>query len=358
MSANCIESDTEIESWQPPVNEENETRSSAQQRGLDRELLIASREFAVEHRGKSWWHLCSTLAAVLFFATVAGMTEPLWLRTLASVLTGLTLVRMFILYHDYQHNTILTRSKLAKLILSVYGNLMLTPPSAWKHSHDHHHHHNSKLFGTDLGSFPIMTTENYRKASKIERLGYRVARNPLVILMGYFPVFLYGMCIYTARRDPRRHWDAFTSMLLHFGFIAACCWFSGWVTTTFVFLLPTWIATCLGTYLFYIQHNFPDAKIRDGDEWSYTNAALQSSSYLEMGPVMHWMTGNIGYHHVHHLNAKIPFYRLPEAMQALPPLQDPKKTSLKIRDIIRCLQLKFWDEGRDRLITYAELDAA
>ncbi len=357
MSANCIESDTEIESWQKPTTNENETRSSDQQRALDRELLIASREFAVDRPLQSWWHLTSTMCAVLFFAAVAGLGQAVWLRSLASILTGLTLVRMFILYHDYQHNTILTRSKLAKVILNVYGNLMLTPPSAWKHSHDHHHHHNSKLFGTDIGSFPIMTSENYRKASLLDRLSYRIARNPLVILMGYFPVFLYGMCIHTAHRDPRRHWDAFTSMLLHFGFIAACWWFTGWVTTAFVFLLPAWIATCIGTYLFYIQHNFPDAKIRDGDEWSYTHAALQSSSLLEMGPVMHWMTGNIGYHHVHHLNSKIPFYRLPEAMKALEPLQQPKKTSLKIRDIIDCLQLKFWDEEQDRLITYAEFKA-
>ncbi|TWU20272.1 Fatty acid desaturase [Novipirellula galeiformis] len=354
MSANCIESDTAIESWQNSVAVGNEVRSSEEQHALDRELLIASREFAVEQRAKSWWHLGTTLLAVLFFASVAGLGHAWWLRSLASLLTGLTLVRMFILYHDYQHHAILKHSRLANWILSLYGNLMLTPPSAWKHSHDYHHHHNSKLFGVDIGSFPIMTTENYRKASWSDRLAYRISRHPLVILLGYFPVFLYGMCICTAQRDPRRHWDAFTSLLIHFGFIAGCVWFSGWTTTMFVFLLPTWIATCAGTYLFYIQHNFPDAKIRDGEEWSYTHAALQSSSFLDLGPVMHWMTGNIGYHHVHHLNAKIPFYRLPEAMRALPPLQAPRKTSLKLRDIIACLNLKLWDEEQDRLITYAE----
>lgn len=320
----------------------------------DRELLIASREFAQEIRLLSWWHLLSTLTAILVCGYVAAVSESLVVRSFASLLTGLTIVRMFIIYHDFQHHAIFRHSKPASAILSFYGYMMLTPPSAWKHSHDYHHHHNSRLFGRDIGTFPIMTTANYANASKMTRLIYHTMRHPLAILFGYFPVFLYGMCIDPLWRDPRRHWDAVIAIVLHFGFIAGCVGLLGWTATLFAFLLPTWIATASGTYLFYVQHNFPDAKMRDGDEWSYTNAALQSSSYLELGPIMHWMTGNIGFHHVHHLNAKIPFYRLPEAMNAFPALQSPKTTSLGIRDMILCLRLKLWDEERDCLVTYAE----
>ncbi len=358
LSANCLETASNNElsadqalSFLPWPNDAVESTS---QRDLDRELLIASRKFAHESRIWSWWHLLSTLASILVCGYVAATSEILVVRCLASLLTGLTIVRMFIVYHDYQHHAIFRDSKIAGWILSFYGNLMLTPPSAWKHSHDHHHHHNSKLFGKDTGSFPIMTTKNYANASRMTRWIYRIMRHPLVILFGYFPVFLYGMCIDAFRRDPRRHWDAITSIAIHFGFIAGCVWTLGWTATTFAFLIPAWIATTSGTYLFYIQHNFPDAKIRDGEEWSYTNAALQSSSFLELGPVMHWMTGNIGYHHIHHLNAKIPFYRLPETMKALAPLQTPKKTSLRIRDIVACLKLKLWDEERDCLVSYSE----
>ncbi len=99
----------------------------------------------------------------------------------------------------------------------------------------------------------------------------------------------------------------------------------------------------MGAYLFYVQHNFLEAKVPNANTWTYSDAALTASSYLETGPVMRWFTGNIGFHHVHHLNSKIPFYRLPEAMSGLTGLQNPGSTTLAIRDIVECLRLKLWD---------------
>ena len=283
------------------------------------------------------------------------MAEAILIRAFASFLTGLMIVRMFIIYHDYQHGAIFKDSRLGGLILSAYGFLMLTPPTVWKRSHDHHHHNNSKLFGGSIGSFPIMTTEKYRSATSSEQLEYRFARSPFVILFGYFTVFMFGMCVQPFLTDRRRHWDAPVSVLIHFGLIAACIWCFGWVTAMFVLVLPAWIATMSGAYLFYAQHNFPAAKIRSRAQWSYTGAALESSSFLKMGAIMNWLTGNIGYHHVHHLNSKIPFYRLPEAMAALAPLQKPNTTTLRVFDIISCLRLKLWDAKLDRFITFAEV---
>ncbi|MCA9132558.1 MAG: fatty acid desaturase [Planctomycetales bacterium] len=338
---------------EPEVDSETPARL-AETKSLDRQLLIASREFACEQRGASWWHFGTTLVVLAVCVGVAGWAEATWLRALGSLLSGLTLVRMFILYHDFQHQSILKGSRVAEGLLSLYGYLMLTPPSVWKRSHDHHHRHNSKLFGASIGSFPIMTTENYIAAPWLERLEYRLARSPLVIVFGYLAVFLFGMCVRPLLLDARRHWDAPLALLVHFGLIGSCLAFGGWLTTLLVFVLPTWIATSTGAYLFYVQHNFQGAKIRRCAEWSYTDAALKSSSYLEMGRVMHWLTGNIGYHHVHHLNAKIPFYRLPEAMAGLVPLQSPVRTSLRLRDIVGCLRLKLWDATEDRFVTFAD----
>jgi omega-6 fatty acid desaturase (delta-12 desaturase) len=264
---------------------------------------------------------------------------------------------MFILYHDYQHQSFLKGSPVAGTALSLYGYLLLTPPSVWKRSHDHHHRNNSKLFGASIGSFPLMTTANYHSATWSERLEYRLARSPLVIVFGYLCVFLFGMCLRPLFRDPVRHWDAAVALGSHFGLIGLSVWLIDWQSTILVFVLPTWIASSVGAYLFYVQHNFPGAKINDNARWSYSEAALRSSSYLEMGRVMHWLTGNIGYHHVHHINAKIPFYRLPEAMAGLAALQSPVKTSLKIHDIIGCLRLKLWDTAQDRLVPFAEASA-
>ena len=112
----------------------------------------------------------------------------------------------------------------------------------------------------------------------------------------------------------------------------------------------------LGAYLFYAQHNFPNVKFKNNVEWSYAHAALESSSYMAMNPFLNWVTANIGYHHVHHLNARIPFYRLPEAMASIPELQQANVTTLKPSEIIRCLRLKLWDPEQNRMISLSELN--
>ncbi|HRD37488.1 MAG TPA: fatty acid desaturase, partial [Bacteroidia bacterium] len=106
----------------------------------------------------------------------------------------------------------------------------------------------------------------------------------------------------------------------------------------------------MGAYLFYAQHNFPGVTFKGNEEWTYEGAALESSSYMDLNPFMHWVTANIGYHHVHHMNARIPFYRLPEVMKALPELQNAKKTSLKPKDIIACFKLKVWDFEKQQMV--------
>ena len=114
--------------------------------------------------------------------------------------------------------------------------------------------------------------------------------------------------------------------------------------------MPHFIASAIGAYLFYAQHNFPGVSFSDNEGWTYEKAALESSSYLRTGRIMAWFTGNIGYHHVHHLNARIPFYRLPEVLRAIPELQEPKTTSLHPAEIVRCLRLKVWDVDEQRMV--------
>ena len=116
-----------------------------------------------------------------------------------------------------------------------------------------------------------------------------------------------------------------------------------------IVLIPHFISSALGAYLFYVQHNFPGAKYKNKDNWDYKFSALESSSYLKMNKIMQWITGNIGYHHIHHLNPSIPFYRLPETMKNVVELQNPKTITFKIKDIIACLKLKVWDEKTQKM---------
>jgi omega-6 fatty acid desaturase (delta-12 desaturase) len=318
-----------------------------------KELIQATRPYAHEIRARSWWHLGSTI--VLLVITIgASALDMHWLARLPfSVLTALLLVRFFVIYHDYLHGAILKHSRLADAIFTVYGLLQLTPRSIWKHSHDHHHHHNGQYFGTNMGTFPLMSTDEYAQGSRWQRLGYRLARNPLMIALGYFTIFLYKMCLAELITRPLRNFEAVLALLLQAALITVLAIFAPWALV-FSFLIPVTLAGALGTYLFYAQHNFPAARYGDRAGWDYVQAALRSSSFLRQPTIMHWFTGNIGYHHVHHLNSRIPFYRLPEAMAGITELQKPGTTSLHPWDIYRCLRLKLWDPAGNRLVTFGE----
>lgn len=317
-----------------------------------RQLLIDSRKYAEEHRWASWWNLGITLLLQIALVCIVVFYDSFFIRVACSWLISLTIVRIFIIYHDFLHGAILKRSPLARCILHFYGHLMLTPPSVWKRSHDHHHQHNSKLHGPNIGSFPIMTKAGYLAASPAEQRGYRWARSPMIIVCGYFIVFLFGMCILPLASDFRKNASALLTLTVHFGTLLAGVYFLGLSVTIFAFALPAFLAMLMGTYLFYVQHNFPDAQIQASQDWTYADAALISSSHLSTGTLLQWFLGNIGLHHVHHLNSKIPFYRLPEAMQGLPQMQDPGTTSFALKDIAACLRLKLWDNEAQRLVPY------
>ncbi|MDA1054470.1 MAG: fatty acid desaturase [Planctomycetota bacterium] len=317
-----------------------------------KELILASKPYASEHRWLSWWHLLSTLGIFGGLVVLSCTTLPLGLRIVTSVVAGLVLVRLFILYHDFQHGTILRGSRTARAIMFGYGMLALNPPSIWNRSHNHHHKNNAKIFGADIGSYPMMTTEAYAAASTKERFLYSLARHPLTIACGYVTIFLYGMCTRSLFINPRKHYDSAISLVAH---LSLAIWLGSiaWDWLVLGLIVPCVIASALGSYLFYCQHNYPDVKLRDSSEWNYVYAALHSSSYIKMSRLMHWFSGNIGYHHVHHLNAHIPFYRLPEAMAGIEELQSPGTTSLRPRDVLACLRLKVWDVELDRLVSYS-----
>lgn len=321
--------------------------------GKDRtgpELILATKRYTVDNTVKSWWCMLST--TTLLLAAVAGalLLPLLWLRLGCSVLAGLLLLRLFVIYHDQQHNAILPHSKLADWFMQIFGIVALSPSSIWRSSHNHHHNHNSKIKGSHIGSFPIMTKDHYLKAPRSARLIYLFMRHPLTILFGYFFVFLHGMCLRPLVMKPRQHWDCLLALLAHAGIGYALVHFFGWQAWLLVQFIPNFITYAIGSYLFYAQHNFPDVAFYDKAGWTYERAALESSSYMKTGPIMAWFTANIGYHHIHHLNSRIPFYRLPEVLKAMPELQRPKITTLHPREILRCLRLKVWDVELQRMV--------
>jgi omega-6 fatty acid desaturase (delta-12 desaturase) len=197
-----------------------------------------------------------------------------------------------------------------------------------------------------------MTTTAYADATWWTRLRYRLARHPLTMLLGCVTTFAYGMCIRPFLLNPREHSDAALALLVHGSLAVALALAAPVGVLLLGFLVPWVVCAALGSYLFYAQHNFPGVKLPGRERWDFASAALESSSFMTLSPLLHWFTGNIGYHHVHHLNARIPFYRLPEAMAALEELQSPGTTSLSPLDVYRCLRLGLWDPEKGRMVTF------
>ena len=314
------------------------------------ELILATKAYAQDETAKSWWVVLSTTGLLAICLAITLWKGHLAVQMAGSLLSGLLMIRLFVIYHDQQHHAILAHSRLAESLMRVFGVLALSPSSVWRHSHNHHHNHNSKLRGSNIGSFPIMTMTQYLKSSRKERLVYLAMRHPLTILFGYLTTFLFGMCLAPFLDDPREHADGLLALVVHAAIGTLLFLTIGWQAVLLTQTLPHFVMYAVGTYLFYAQHNFPDVSFNEKGGWTYEKAALESSSYLRTSGLLAWFTGNIGYHHVHHLNAKIPFYRLPEVMAAMPELQTPKITSFHPAEIVRCLRLKVWDVTAQRMV--------
>lgn len=322
-----------------------------------KDLILATRAYAKEYRARSWWHLIITLVVLAAGYTGVFLVDPLWAKIPCAILVALTLGRMFVLYHDFLHQSILQNSKAAKGIFTVVGWYMLAPVSIWERSHNYHHAHNCKLYTSSIGSYPVVTKEKYLSSPWGERTLYMFVRHPVTIGLGYIFMFIYGMCIRSLVSNTGKHWDSIVALVFHFAVGTGIFLLAGWWGLLFGFLIPFVISLGLGSYLFFAQHNFPGVKYAEKDGWTYHDAALGSSSHMKMSWAMRWFLANIGLHHIHHLNPRIPFYRLPEAYKAIPELQAATKTTLLPWDVVRCLRLKVWDPVQQRMLSRREIYA-
>lgn len=324
----------------------------------EKEILAASKEFVGENKLRSWYEFLITLILIAVLLGACFRSEiPLAARAGASVICGLLYVRLFVIYHDYRHRAILLNSPVASLLMKVVGLYVLAPENIWTRSHEHHHNNNSKLTMSGIGSYPTVSKERFLTLTKGQRRLYLINRHPLTIIFGYFTLFIYWLNLKSFIESPRKHMDSLVALVAHAGIGAAIWYFLGFEVYVLTWFLPIFIMSGLGAYLFYCQHNFPGATFKPNNEWTYANAALSSTSYMVMSPVMHWFTANIGFHHVHHINSRIPFYRLREAMQKMPELHHPQTTSWNPVEVWKCFRLKAWDEESGRMITMRQLKA-
>jgi acyl-lipid omega-6 desaturase (Delta-12 desaturase) len=323
-----------------------------------RSLIESSRTFAPESSVRSWWAVLSTTALLL--SALVALWQPLFwpLRAALSVATGFLVVRQFILFHDYMHGALLRGSTVARCILYPFAIHSMTPPRVWRETHNYHHAHTAQLVGSSIGSFATMTTQQWQEATPAARTRYKLIRHPLTVLFAYFTIFMLDMCLMAFLRAPKKRWDSALALAINWGATIFIWSNFGFATFAFFWFVPLFTACAVGAYLFYAQHNFEGLIIQKREAWCYDRAALHSSSYMEMGPILSYFTANIGYHHVHHLNPTIPYYRLPEAMKAMPELQNPGRVRLTPSVIAATFELKLWDAEQGRMVGYPQTDAA
>ena len=304
---------------------------------------------------RSLFQLVST--AVLF---AAGLATMLWSLDLSYALTlalavptaGL-LVRLFIIQHDCGHGSFFSSRRANSAVGSVLGVLILTPFHYWRRTHAIHHATHGDLGRRDLGDVMTLTVDEYRDLSRAGRLGYRLYRNLFVMLV-LGPIYQFGIkhrFPFDAPRGWRREWASviWTDAALAAVLVAAGQTI-GLGRLLLVYVPVMLVAGAAGIWLFYVQHQFEDTYWEHSPEWSFHRAGLEGSSFYDLPRVLHWFTGNIGYHHIHHLASQIPNYRLRRCFEENPELH--QVTRLTLRESLKCARYKLWDEGQGRLVGF------
>ncbi|MGA9466690.1 MAG: fatty acid desaturase [Exiguobacterium marinum] len=289
------------------------------------------------------WFLAYQLLSVSIFLTL-----PFTLIAAGFV------VRMFIIFHDCTHGSFFKNKKANAIVGTITGVLTLFPYEKWKREHAIHHASSGNLDKRGVGDIWVMTIEEYIEASKWTRLKYRLYRHPLV-MFGLGPLWLILVTSRFNRKDARKK-ERQNTYIINISLVvlySALIYLIGWQAFLIVQGTTMFIAGVLGIWLFYVQHTFEDSYFEDEQEWDYVKAAIEGSSYYELPKVLQWVTGNIGFHHVHHLSPRVPNYHLEKAHTSTPPLQ--RATTIGLFSSLKSLRYKLYDENNKTFVTFRDV---
>ncbi len=263
------------------------------------------------------------------------------------------LVRIFIIFHDCCHYSFFKNRMANKVFGTITGVITIFPFSQWQHDHAVHHATSSNLDKRGTGDIWMLTIDEYLAASPLQRLGYRLYRNPF-IMFGLGPIYTFLLKNRFNRRGARLKERLNTylingAIVLLYSFL---CWLVGWEAFLLVQAPIFLISGAAGIWLFYVQHTFEDSYFVADEDWEYVRAAVEGSSFYKLPKLLQWLTGSIGYHHVHHLSPRIPNYKLEEAHNNSKPLQNVPTVTLATS--LQSLKFHLWDEGNKKFVTYKE----
>jgi omega-6 fatty acid desaturase (delta-12 desaturase) len=299
------------------------------------------------------WQVINTLVpyvalwCLMYFAAAVSV----WLAVPLAILAGAFLVRVFIVFHDCGHGSFFPSTTANNCLGFVTGVLTFTPYFHWRWEHSLHHSTSGDLDRRGTGDIWTLTVQEYLEASRWKRFAYRLARNPFVLFC-LAPIYLFMI----QNRIPNkkaatreRHsvaWTNLTIVLIGTGLI----YLFGWKSYLILQVIILMTAGSAGVWLFYVQHQFEDVYWQRNDEWDYSAAALKGSSFYKLPKILQWFSGNIGFHHIHHLSPRIPNYRLEKCHKSEPLFQTVKPVTLFAS--FKSFSFRLWDEQRQKLVGY------
>ena len=305
---------------------------------------------------RALWQIVNTLVptAALWYLMYLSLAVSWWLTVPLAILAGAFLVRVFIIFHDCGHGSFF-KSRIANDITGVItGVLTLTPYYHWRWEHNIHHATSGHLDKRGVGDIWTLTVQEYLEASRWKRFAYRMARNPFILfLIAPLYVFIVQQRFPSLNANPRERHSVYCMNAAIAGMAIGLSVVFGFKAYLLIQLIIIAVAGSAGVWLFYVQHQFEGVYWERGENWDFTAAALQGSSFYKLPKILQWFSGNIGFHHIHHLSARIPNYNLERCHQADPLFQQVKPVTLL--GSFKSFTFRLWDEQRRKLVGYGHL---
>ncbi len=320
------------------------------------ELKQLVNEFQKPSTARAVWQLLNTLGpyVLLWYLMYLSRGVSWWLTLPLAVLAGAFLVRVFIIFHDCGHGSFFKSRRANDAVGFLTGLLTFTPYSHWRWQHAVHHSSSGDLDRRGTGDIWTMTVQEYLESSRWKRFAYRLARNPFVLfVIGPLFLFLVWQRLPSPGANARERRSVQAMNLAIAAMVVLLAWTYGLKAYLLIQLTVTAVAGAAGVWMFYVQHQFEDVYWERGEQWDSAAAALQGSSFYRLPKILQWFTGNIGFHHIHHLSARIPNYNLERCHRSHPLFRDVKPITLVTS--LRCLPLRLWDERQKRLVGYRHL---
>ncbi len=306
---------------------------------------------------KSIWQIINSLGpySLIIYLMYRSIDISYWITLGLAFPAAGFMVRIFIIFHDCGHGSFF-KSRLAnKITGTILGCLAFAPFEKWNNDHAIHHKTAGDLDQRGIGDLWTLTVEEYKSLTPVKKFRYRIYRNP-IILFGISSFLLFVVLFRFPRNSTRKSelWSVIITNILIIAYITGFSLLIGFKTFILIQFPITYLATSAGVWLFYLQHQYDDVVWKRHADWDYKTIAMEGSSYLKFPRLLHWFSGNIGFHHIHHLSPKIPNYKLKNCHTENRMFNQVK--GITFLPSLRTLRLRLWHEAQNKLISFRELN--